>query len=47
MCPTELIQSALESTAPGASNGGPNAEIRQLGTDLAAFEKFEFPNNWK
>ena len=41
-CSTELIRNALESTAPDASIGVPNTEIRPLGADLATSEKFEF-----
>ena len=44
---TEMIQSALESTDRCASNTVPNAEIQRLGTDLAAFEKSELPNDCK
>ena len=44
-CRTALNQSGMESPDPGASNGDPDAEIQQLGTDLATFEKIEFPNN--
>ena len=46
-CSTELIQSALESTAPGASNGKSDVRIRQLRADLAISEKIALRNNWK
>ena len=46
-CRARLIQSALESSAPGALNDGPDAKIRQLDTDLVTFEKIKFANDWK
>jgi hypothetical protein len=45
MCRTALIRSALESTDPGASNGGSSVRIQTLGADLITFEMAELPNN--
>ena len=45
MCRTTLIQSALESSDPRASNGGSNVRIRPLGVDLITFEMAELPKN--
>ena len=41
---TALIQSAVENTDLGASNGGSNVRIRPLGVDLTTFEMPELPN---
>ena len=43
--PTALIGSVLESSDPGASNGGPNLQIRYFGADMAAFEVAGWPRN--
>ena len=45
MCRTELIQSALESSDPGASHDGSTIEIQELWTDLVTFEVARTPNN--
>ena len=37
-----MIQSALESTDPVSSSGGPTAKTWPLVADLAAFEKTKF-----
>ena len=46
LCRTRLIQSALESSATGTLNDGPDAEIRQLDTDLVTFENIKFAGDW-
>ena len=38
VCRMVLIRSALESTDPGASNGGSNFEFQPLGVNLVSFE---------
>ena len=40
-----FIRSSLESSDPGASNGGPNVEIRPLEANLASFEVARLPWN--
>ena len=47
VCRTILIQSALERSDPGASNGGSELEIRPLGTVLIAFKVVELLQNQK
>ena len=37
------IRIALKSTDPGASNGGPNFEIRPVEADLVSFEVARLP----
>ena len=45
MCHAALNQSVVESTDPGASNGGSNFEIRPLEADLVSFEVATLPEN--
>ena len=47
VCRTALNQSALESTNPGASNGGSNFEIKAFGADLVDFEVTRLPQIWE
>ena len=47
MCRKMLIQSALKSTDPGASNGGSNIGIRPLEADLVSFEVARMPEKCK
>ena len=42
-----LIGSVLESTKPGASNGGSNIEIRPIEADLVSFEVARLPEKSK
>ena len=45
-CRTALIWSALESTDPGAFNGGPSVRIWPFESDLVTFEITRLPCNW-
>ena len=40
-----FFRSALKSSDPGASNGGPNFEIRPLEADLESFEVARLPSH--
>ena len=43
VCRTGLTRSALEILDPGASNGGPNLQIRNFVADMAAIEVAGWP----
>ena len=45
VCRVASNQSALETSDPGASNGGSNVEIRPHGADLVSLEVARLPQN--